>query len=573
MRKLLVKIFNLVYLAGAIFAILSLCFEPLFKLSLDLDIKQEDLKTLLESTMGNEEPTENPQYRIKYRGEVDVDLSEKLTPAYLAESLGDIKTEEPLKIEIPASVCFQPQNQEVIKEVIMQNVDDLALSISKLLGSKLKTAIKNVVKDTANDIITNSINQQIVDLYGENSGKQANPADINEIVDNVYELFDSNENTSIDAVMDTISGKKTFTKVEEPLTGKLIEKTDTIYYVVDETAEDGYRPVNYKLPEDCTDEFLPGVDYYTVSYSTGMFSILQDLEDENNPQVYSSKDTEVIKEQMTEMLESQEGLTETNYNAVPAGTVTEADFAEENKTYYVLNGETGEYELATSFDPSATYYTKEVIIKNIDDALAYLLGNLPGSGSSSSPLKRGTTEDEESDLDKKIADMLKGFLHLDAVEELANKTVNRYTPLICTGILVLFAFPWVIFGLKTLIRTLRKKKCWTKFWFLLIFAFIQLVLGAVITLTLRFGLNKVLDVVATQIGGQASSIVNILNGSVLKLQFGCLMASYVYIAILITIIPYMIIAHRVKVEYKFDKRDAKRSKKEARRAKKATKAA
>lgn len=555
MRKLLVRIFNLVYLAAAVFAILSLCFEPLFKLSLDINIKNSDLVALVEK----EEPSKGMIKREGGSNEEEFDTKE------IISKIGDIQTGEPLVIEVPAKVYFDFKNQEVIKNVINENIDNLTLQLSKLLGAKLKEAIKEVAISKAKDILNEQISNQIASYYtGEGNAPVAKQEDVDKIVNNVYSLFESQEETTTEDLSKAIMGERTYS-LADPQPTSLEHLQAKAYY---------YKEGEEYIRDYGDEEVFAAREYYTVEFGTGVCSILQDLEGtEGFEKVdYDKIDSSSIEEPMIESLKSIDGLTTSKYTEVE---MTQEKFDAKEETYYILN-DRGEYEPATEYVPENHYFVEEVIINNIDDALAALMDSFFPGGSSKAIIKRGetpepTTEDEESELDKKVQQMLKDLIHADSISAFADRTVTQYTPLICTGILVLFAFPWVWFAVKTLIRTLRKRKCWCKFSVVFIFAFIQLILGAVVTLGLRFGLAKVLEVVSSKVPDNAAPIVNVLSSCTLKIEFGCLMASYVYIGMVITGIVYAIIAHRVKVDYRYDKKLDKREKKAAKRAKKRAK--
>lgn len=554
MRKLLVRIFNLVYLAAAVFAILSLCFEPLFKLSLDVNIKNSDLVALVQ-TQNTNNGTENSGNNSS---------ENENNTKKIIEQIGDIQTEEPLVIEIPAKVYFDFKNQEVLKDVINENIDHLTLQLSKLLGSKLKQAIKAFAISEAKTILNDQISRQIASYYtGEGSAPIAKQEDVNQIVDNVYALFESQEETTTADLTNTIMGQRTYSLAEPQPTSLDDLKDKAYYYKVGEGEEAEYIRDYGDEAEFVTRK------YYTVEFDTGVCSILKDLEGtEGFENVdYDKIDGSSIESAMIESLESMPGLTDARYTLVEMNL---EKFEAKAEDYYIID-ENENYVLATEYVEGKDYFTKEVIIKNVDDALAALMDSFFPGGSPKAIIKRGETPEltaeEESELEKKVQQMLKNLIKADTISEFAEKTVTQYTPLALTGILVIFAFPWVWFAVKTLIRTLRKRKCWCKFSVVFIFAFIQLILGAVVTLGLRFGFNKILEVVSSSVPDGAAPIVNVLSSCRLKIQFGCLMASYVYIGMVVTGIVYAIIAHRIKIDYKYDKKHAKREKKAAKRAK------
>lgn len=560
MRKLLVKIFNLVYIAAAVFAILSLCFEPLFKLSLDINIKNSDLVALVEK--------QNTDKGMIKREESS--SNENFNVVEIVREIGDIETEEPLVVEIPAKVYFDFKNQEIIKNVIDENIEKLTLQLSKLLGPKMKTAIRTIAMGKAKNILSDQISLQIANYYkGEGTAPLAKEEDVNQIVENVYNLFNSSEETTTEALTAEIMGKRNYYVADPQPTSLEDLKADAYYYKVGDGTDEQY------IRDRGEGDSFEDRTYYMVEFDTGVCSILKDLEGTEGFEKidYDNIDSSSINNAMIGSLESMPGLTSTRYTLV--ADMTPEKFDAKAEDYYILD-ESNNYVLAEVYEEGKEYFIKEVIINNIDAAISGLMDFFFPSGETKEIIKRGEepepsseTPEEDTELDNKVQQLLKGLIKADVISAFADKTVTKYTPLICTGILVLFAFPWVWFALKTLIRTLRKRKCWCKFLVIFIFAFIQLILGAVITLGLRFGFTKILDVVAqrTTENAAVTNLVNLVRSCSIKIEFGCLMASYVYIGMAVTGIVYVIFAHRLKIDYKYDKKHAKKEKKAAKKAK------
>ena len=128
------------------------------------------------------------------------------------------------------------------------------------------------------------------------------------------------------------------------------------------------------------------------------------------------------------------------------------------------------------------------------------------------------------------------------------------------GLVVLAALPWLLFALVTLIRTLRPKKCWTKVWIVFFFAFLELILGAVLTIGLKVAFPMLKPTLLGLIANGDSTFTSLLGGLNLSIQFGCYWASLVYIAMIPLTIIYMIIAHGPKKEFKEFKKQKKAEK-------------
>ena len=424
----------------------------------------------------------------------------------------------------------------------------------------------------ANNIITDQINQQILGYFTGNPDEApvVDEDKVNKIVDDVYALFDSNEETSVADLTNLIVGKKyDLVPKESQPTGKIAD-SETNYYVKSETNENEY----VKVVAEGEEEFNPDVDYYTLNKDDGVVGVLSDLQSKNAAGFenidYDSIDTKDIENAMVDALQTMPGLTSSSYKVVEEQLDNEKI---QNGKYYIHTGEGEEdddYTLATNYEDGTVYYTKEVIINNPDQALISLIGLMLGVQNENegpadvmrSPL-RASEDNAQAEIDKEVQTLIKMFINSDRIEELADKTVNQITPLVFTGIFALFVFPWALFGLVTFIRTLRRRKCWTKLWIITVLAFYQLILGAGVTLGVRFGLSKLVDLVAGSLTGKVAAVANILHTCSLKVEFGCLMASYSYIGILLSGIIYLIITRGVKRDYKLNKKANKYYKKHA----------
>lgn len=168
------------------------------------------------------------------------------------------------------------------------------------------------------------------------------------------------------------------------------------------------------------------------------------------------------------------------------------------------------------------------------------------------------------DLIKQFVDPLLADLPLDEIttinldDMLGFKNATLY---IYAGITALAALPWLLFALFTLIRTLRPKKCWAKPWFIFVFCFLEVILGAGLTLGLKYGLSAATPVISGMMVGDAEKFAPILEGIKIVFEMNCLLASYVYLAMIPFTIIYIIIAHGPKKEYKIWKKSKKYAKK------------
>ena len=539
MRKILVKILNLIYLAASVFAILSLCFEPFFKLQLEMSVKNETLVDIAKEQNKSNGSTSN-EYNI-------VEIIEKV---------GDIETTEPITIEVPAKIYFDIHNNESIYNAIMDNLDNVTLELSKILGPKLKAAIKTIAMEKATTTLDTQINLQIQQYYAgeEGTAPLAKKEDVDQIIDNVVNLFENQEETTVAELMETIMGEKSSYFEADPQPTSLEELQNGEYYYLDDNGE-------YIRDFGNGASFVSRTGgFYQCTYGVGVYSVLKDLEGTPGFEKidYNHLDTSGIESSMVSALETMPGLTDKNYTEVP---MTYEKFEAKEHVYYIINSN-GEYVEATSYDENETYYQEDVVINSLDDALAALLAAFVGDTSFRTAIKKEkvseTESEKESKLNKEVQDILLKIVRAEQIKKIAGKTVGRRAPFACAAIFVMFIFPWAWFAIKTFIRTLRKRKCWCNFSVVFIFGFIQLLLGAVTTLAVRFGFPKVVEIVTKNLPSSLKTVGSVLPSCSVKVEFGCLIASYVYLGMLVTCFIYLIFAHRTKIDFKYDKKHAKR---------------
>lgn len=139
-------------------------------------------------------------------------------------------------------------------------------------------------------------------------------------------------------------------------------------------------------------------------------------------------------------------------------------------------------------------------------------------------------------------------INLDEMIGIANMTMYAYL-----GLCLLASLPWLLFFIFTLVRTLRKRKCWAKPWFIFVFAFLELILGAGLYFGLKYGLTFALD----KFGGMLpipEEYAGLLAGISISFKMHCLWAGIVYLAMIPYTIVYMVFAHGAKKEYKIWKK-------------------
>ena len=245
------------------------------------------------------------------------------------------------------------------------------------------------------------------------------------------------------------------------------------------------------------------------------------------------------------------------YKYYPATPTQEEVEASIKSLTYFWKVDEEHYENVTSWDPDKDYYTYEVKVNDIDTALTYLINQYylkkdgesgEEEGGSRAIFREGgnlTSAKSEAELRVAVKAFILSKIPLDAIVNL-NTQFGQYVPYVLLGIIVLFCLPWGWFALVSIIRTFRKSKCWTRPGIIIFGAFIQLILGIVITYGLQYALPYVGELVP-----QAKPYIGMFS---IDLRFGCLIASFVYLGVAAMTLIYWIIRRPMKFQYNMEKR-------------------
>ena len=641
MRKLLLRLFNLIYIAAAGVSIYFLATRPIIQTTAKINLTGEQVGTLLEPLL-NPSSGSGSTDRAVTRAEAGEESSGSgnimghLTPEKIAKAFENgVKTD--ITIKIDAQRAFQFNNPNIIKEVVTDNVYSVIDGLLDITVPPLRSLILDVASDFAKDALKEAITEQLHNVVGPDSN--VSDEQVAEIYENIYELIDSDGGVAVSELTDVIlNGKEkedgTYT------TGAIEILNQTPRYVLATPQPttivegDEYYYKNDDNQFVLATTYEPGVDYYVI-----------------RPYTADDIDQNRIEEVMTEALESVPGLVTKNYVLVekdselqskveatiksdtyfvktlgyddtyeyaiywdPATTYymnvyepcDDSDIsdiqANPSYYYYIKGGEyvvaqeyqegvqyyvfhryaectpTEEevtlsiksltyfwkideenYENVTHWDADKDYYIYEVKVNDIDTALTYLIneyylksngGSEGGEGGSRAIVRAEETSStkSEEELRAAVREFILNKIPLDSIVKI-NDQFGKYVPYVLLGIIVLFALPWGWFALISLIRTFRRRKCWTRPGIIIFWAFLQLILGLVLTYGLKYAIPLVANVVP-----QIKPYVGMLS---IDIRFGCLIASFIYLGVLVSAIAYWIIAHGVKVEYKFDKQLAK----------------
>lgn len=575
MRKMLVRIFNVIFLGCAIFASISLGLFPLMKVDLDLNISEDNLYQMLvdNGIPTNRTKEEKAIYRLTEDEEIDI--LNKLSAERIVygtghdDGVGEVSGEEcRFTIELEVGSCFHPRNEAVFKDFVDKNIDSISLKLAQIVTPRLKVVIKKVAMEVAAEVITDQMQNQIHNYFDSSSGQEepiADEATVNKIVQNAYDLFDSQETTSVADLSKVLAGTIDYVLAEPQPTDA--EHASHSYFV-----KNGEEYVKFT-----GGSFDSQVDYYEIDYGPGVFGVLQDMQEKQVPGFeninYEEVDTTDIENKMVQALQTMPGLTDYRLaEPQPTGLISEA-----TQNYYVSTGKLDSDgnmicekvvgAEGQSFDPNTEYY--EIIILNIDAALIGLMNHyfktpVTKSIKRDEVVDREASAQEESKLILTVQEKIKGLLPMGTINRITQKSVRKVTPLLFTAYFALLAFPWVLFGLITFIRLFKKEKCWTKLWVVYVFAFIELLLGVVLTVAFSKIMPKLVDTVAGRLPSKYQTYANVIKDSTVTVKTNCFVASYVYLEMIVLGIIYAIIAHRLKVNNKMVKRIEKHDKKAAR---------
>ena len=638
MRKLLVRLFNLIYIAAAGVSIYFLATRPIIQTTAKINLTGEQVGTLLEpllNTSGSGS-TDRAITRAESGEESSGgDFTSYLTPEKIANAFKDgVKTD--ITIKVDAQRAYNFQNKEVIKEVVTDNLYAVLDGLLDITVPPLRSLILDVAGDFAKDALKDAINEQLQHFLGEES--TVSNEQVAEIFDNIFDLLDSDGGVAVSDLTDVIlngkekeDGTHSTGALEilnetpryvladpQPTSQAEIEgaaegeeyyyKNDENKYVVATTWEDGvsYYVVKPYTTEDINQaqieevmtnalEEVPGLvtkNYVLVEKDETLEAkVKADIKSEiyfvetSEPGVYDyakawdsgasyyeSKYIEIeaseipdvqanpayyfyIKEgQYVAATEYVEGTTYYKFYKYYPVTPTEEEVTSSIKSLtYFWKVDEENYVNVTSWDPDKDYYIYEVKVNDIDTALTYLINQYylkkdgEEGGGSRAIVREGetlTSAKSEAELREAVKAFILSKIPLDSIVAL-DARFGQYVPYVLLGIIILFCLPWGWFALVSLIRTFRKNKCWTRPGIIIFGAFIQLILGIVLTYGIKYAIPLIANVVP-----QIQPYIGMFE---IDLRFGCLIASFIYLGVFAASIAYWIIAHRVKVEYRFEK--------------------
>ena len=515
MKKLKIRIFNLLFIAGGVFAILGFLIQPLVSLNVSLSVPVSEVVSLLNKDATAEDNSSSLQImtrdekkddKFDYKKFITVENFEK-------EGITSLDLSFPITIE-PKNITSYfdlKNNHEIIHDGVFNSIDKV---LDGTFGYA-KNIIKVLSKLIATDTVTDKVIEQFTDKLEEtDEGAKALfekyhcEDKVSEIVEDVLVKFEEG-NTPVGELVETIIGEK------------------------DDNGE----------------------------YTSGVKGILESIKDE--PEFEGKITTEMLDDLNPEAIE--EAINKA-IEGMPEIAITQPKLDEEGNPILDNDG-----------NPVTEY-----VIKDLNSAIFALLDKLSpqdqnsnGQGSDQGqsaeqieeefveiPLKgklKDINELSTGTSDAELREKLKSFLLTKLPFDLENVdySFNGIMNYVLLGVIVLGILPWFIFILMTLIRTLRKKKCWTRPRFIFVFAFLELILGIGLTVIFKFAPKIASSILPKSV----SSYTWLLDGLDITLKTAAYWASLVYLVMIPLAIVYVIICHKTKVEYKKEKIEAKAAKK------------
>lgn len=445
--KLVLKIFNLVYIVLAAVACVALLTKPLVAINADVNVPKEQVTQFLLPNLEDQGVTEE-------------DLNQALTPSLNEKGMFNLK----LDVNVPAASLFIKDSKQITEDLTKQisdSVDDLV----NRLNPTIKELAKIIAKKEGGKAIKESIADQI---------KITNPEGDTAAIMEQAGITDDYIEDMTGTVLDALLG----TPTEEPVknVGELMDKIDN------------------NIDDICGKLAAAGVEGYPTD------------------PVERQEKVDAMKGDIEEQLQT---------------ALQEAQLCDDK-------GEIKNIDVA------------------IEDLLVSLLDQLMGSETSEEPTKALILRaDDGAEQESKLNAKIREFLNKKIEEFNIKGIVEQYwfVPAIFAGVLML---PWIIFILITAIRTLRKK-CWTKSWVIFTFAIIQVVLGVVLYLITTKFIGQMLEIIPLP----ENPAIEIIKNSTLGIQTCTFIPSIIYLAMIPLTIVYMILAHKVKRDYKEEKRAKK----------------
>ena len=594
---ILVKLFNLVYIAACGISIYALCTRPIINANVHIHFEKEKIGTILSKAFGGySENSESTESRLVYRETRKKEIKDFITKEKV-ETYFPNGYDVDIPFQVTAKQAFNINNKQLVDDIIQLNLTKIVDNVYKSLDKPINNLFKTIVQEFAKDTLSEQINAQIAEYFPD--GAPATDEEVQTILDNVYSLLDNDEPVTINQLAETIlhgkdgdnsgvleiinaRGSKYVAwdpqPTEEEVTADLSAaegegqyfvriigykhntaeyKESTVYYT--QVSADVFeacspQPTAEQVEEDRTAE--ESAQVYFIEYAS--YKHNENPYDSTvtyykaTPYTSEDIDEDKIASMMTDSLEDVDGLVSRIPHICdpqPTQEEVEADIAKENQSdrvYYVLDAN-GDAVLPTEYSASETYYTVEKVVNDIDTAMAALIDSfLNGGGNQNRGVTRTDEAVEASSEPKSISENIRDYLYKMIPQNVSSKigVVGEKAPFILLALIALFALPWAWFALVTLIRTIRPSKFWTRPMIVLFWGFPQLIFG----IGLTYGTNYIFSGLARRI----NAISEYANSFNFNLRTGCLIPSFVYLGVAAMTLVYWVIRRPIKVQHKLE---------------------
>ena len=596
MRKFLVKILNLGYIAAATVAVYALCTRPIFKGTVKAHFTKERMGIILSKTFNKGGSSEESESRVAYRSSPDMNkyITEENIQNYFPNGY-DIE----IPVDIPVKSAFNLKNTKLLDDLIQSNLYKIVDNVVDSLSTPLHLLFRDIVEGYAMDTLRAEINKQIQSSFP--GGAEATDEEVQAVFDDVYSLLDEGESVSVDDLAQTIlhgsSGESGVLDIinsrghkyeawdpqptEEEVNADKDAESEFKYFVqyfeythnsAAYNAETAYfvkSGSDYVLadPQPTEEEVTVDIEAEEASWTYFVarkaYKHNTDAYDasvtyfEEKPYTSGDIDEQKITDAMIESLEGVDGLvTKTPILCDPQPTreQVEADIAKEEKDriYYILDSESNPV-LPTEYNAEDKYYTIQKTVNDIDTALSTLIdGFLNGNSGQSRAVVRTREEVKKTVDNEALKSAMKEYLLKLIPENISERSgkIGEKAPLIFLALVALFALPWVWFIIFTLLRTFRKDKCWTRLGIVIWGALLQVIFGIVLT----YGTKYLWPALASRV----DALKEYANSINFDLRTGCLIPSFIWLGFVVTAIPYWIIRRPLKRRFKLLKRSTKR---------------
>lgn len=533
-RNIVVKICNLVYIAGAAVAVAGLVTQPLLSVKVSVGVPGSLIQGFIEDSLGgsDSDDSQDRQYRVdlrQSRGIADgMNFGELLANIPLDDVFNGLKLTATVKL--PSLLEFAKMDEAeqplLVKKVVGDAIKTTKNDAVNFIVAATDKLIPAVAKSAATVVINNAIGSKIAEAMG----KQAGDAEVSEEVKKVT----AEVTNLVNNVWATLTEEKadgTPTKVED-VKAVVTESIDNVFDALAEAGVEGF------VEEDGTAKVIPQEQIDEIGdQMAGMLKEVGLADEDGNITDINAALTTMLEMFMPK--DNGGGEHQGEHQEEHHEEVQEGEGDEGQK------GEGGEGQKGEQPEPQG------------------------GAGGHTYVTRAVTRDEPQADDDTQIREMILGFIDpllekipLDSIEGINLDEMLSFIPratfMIYIAITALAALPWILFALFTLGRTLRKRKIWAKPWFIFFICFLELILGAGLFFALKYGISLAMPLLPA--GLIPEPFDALVAGVSISFEMHCLWASFVYLAMIPFTIVYIVIAHPVKKDFKQYKKDKKAAK-------------